>query len=329
MFAFGAVLAISAFLFGCSSPTSAPNSALRIKSTLPVAHGGGGSESIVDIPTPSFNGNTVSTGSTSGHMVCLTWQSNSPDNTTFDYSTGLDPVAGSLNGTHAWEYWGCTQRSIVSAPSYSGHYELTRLNPDLTTTNLGDITADAYCDDNLPAGTYTYYLKAKSREANGSNTMTHHSETSAGYSVTVTDCVNDGTGSITATVASYALGTGNWSSTSVPVAGNTLWSETAVWTKTAQGNGYNIAFNLDQYTWIHNSCTGYSYSTGTGYNGDLWVKLDGGAWVHPLQWVAVTHPYYQVNGQHLGSLSLGTHTLYFSTTNSNAGLLGSFTVMGN
>jgi hypothetical protein len=267
-------------------------------------------------------------------MVCLTWQSNSPDNTTFDYSTGLDPVAGNLNLTHGWEYWGCTQRSIVTVnnggnPAYSGHYELTRLNPDNTTTNLGDITADAFCDDNLADGTYTYYLKAKSLEGSTPNQMTHHSATSAGYSVTVSSCVDDANGTVNATISSVAVGTGTWTNTSTPSNGNTLWSETALWTKTANGNGYNIAFNIGQYAWIHNSCTGYSYSFTGGYTGDLWVKLDGGPWVHPLQYVAITHPYYQVNGQHIGALSTGPHTLYFSSTNSNAGMLGSFAIMGN
>jgi hypothetical protein len=324
------VLALTAFLFGCSQPTSGPNSTVRTGSILPVAHGNdGGSESIVDIPTPSFTANAISAGTTSGHKICLSWQSNSPDNVTFDYSTGLDPVSGSLNGTYGWEYWGCTQHSIVSSPSYSGHYELRRINPDLTQTSLGDVTADSYCDDNLGEGTYTYYLKAKSREAGSSNIMTHHSAETAGYSVTISSCTNDASGTVNATISSVAVGTGNWSNTSTPSNGPTSWTDNALWTKTANGTGYNIAFNIGQYSWIHNTCNGYSYTFTGGYTGQLYVQLDGGAWIAPLQWVAVTHPYYQINGVSLGALSFGPHVIAFSTTASNVGLLGSFAVSAN
>lgn len=340
LLAFGAVFAMTVFVIGCAQTTQVPMTNNHVSSILPTANG----HSIVDIPTPSFNGNSISAGTTSGHMVCLTWQSNSPDNTTFDYSTGLDPVAGNLNGTYGWEYWGCTQKSIVitnngGQPAYSGHYELTRLNPDNTTTNLGDITADSYCDDNLADGTYTYYLKAKSLEGSTPNQMTHHSDISEGYSVTVTSCTDDGSGTVHSITGYIALGTGNWNST-IGTAGwsstnlGATWSDPALWTKTAGGNGYNIGFTVNTLNWVHNTCTGYTNTPVTGgYTGTLYCTINGGTtWFQPVQY-SILHPYYEINGSpsHGWGPPISNHTyvVVYSTTNNMSGALGSFTVHTN
>ena len=177
------LIALAAFfIFGCNeSPNSSPN---RVNDpNHPTANDG--PNSITDIPTPGITGATTDDGTNSGYMVCLSWNSNTPGSET--YST---PPTDANNFNHDAEYWGYTQNSIVGPGSnghenqpYSGHYEVYRDG-----VKIADITGNSYCDDDLAEGTYVYTIKSKSLEGVQPNAMTHHSEMSEGFEVTVGGC---------------------------------------------------------------------------------------------------------------------------------------------
>ena len=322
---------VIAFLASCQQSVNAPNGGSKIlaQSILPVPDGND-SHSITDIPTPSFTGNSISAGTNTGHKVCLTWQSNSPDNTTFDYSTGTNPTTPTALNVDAsghdygWEYWGCTQNAIVTLnnggqPAYSGHYELTMTSPDNTQTEV-DVTGDSYCFDNLADGTYSFTLKAKSNEGSTPNTMTHHSATTSGYSVTVSSCTEVPIANTYSPVTVAGAG------------GNGTWSGTT-WTPNASqvSQNTNIIFDLNEWTNTQNSCTNAITATPVsgGYQGSLYISLNQTTWVGPAQpWS--TYGYYQYNGNAgghgLGKLDPGTYTVYLSTTSSSSGEIGTFTV---
>jgi hypothetical protein len=167
------------FLFGCKqSPTE--SDPMRVNDpNHPTTNDG--PNSITDIPTPSYNGNTVSTID-EGYQICLTWVSNTP---AASYTT--NPTDAN-NFDHDAEYWGTTQNSIVGPGSdenhpnqpYSGHYEIYRDG-----VKIADVTGNAYCDTVSEGGTYTYTVKSKSLEGVQPNAMTHHSLESEGYEVSV------------------------------------------------------------------------------------------------------------------------------------------------
>ena len=318
-----------AFLFAVAGCNQSPTNTAPASKVNDAKHLSTPGQSVVDIATPSFNGYTLSAGSVSGHKVHLTWQSNSPNNA---WTYSQDPTSPTdLNAGHGWEYWGTGQLTIVTSPHYSGHYEVWRINPDNSETDLSDITGDACDDDNLADGTYTYYLKAKSQEKDDPNnehssSHEHHSNTSDGYSVTIQSCVENQIAN------SYAIN---------PVSGgNGSWNSTGTtWTANSSGThqNTNIMFNIYEWTNTQNSCTNAITATPVsgGYTGALYLSLDGGT-TWRTQIYSTTSSYYQSNGNNhggngtgLGKLTTGSHTVIYSSSASLAGELGTFTVMQN
>jgi hypothetical protein len=281
-------------------------------------------QSVVDIATPSFNGSTISAGTTSGHKVHLTWQSNSPNNA---WTYAQDPTSPTdLNDGHGWEYWGTEQVSIVTSPHYSGHYEIWRINPDNSQTDLSDITGDACDDDNLADGTYTYYLKAKSQEkdVDHSSTHEHHSATSDGYSVTIQSCVEQQIAN-TYAINPVSGGNGSWS------------TDGSTWTAnhSSSNQNANIMFNIYEWTNTQNSCTHVITATPVsgGYKGTLYLSRDGGTTWRQQSYNS-TLGYYQSNGNNpggngtgLGKFNTGTYTIIYSSTASTAGQLATFSLV--
>jgi hypothetical protein len=343
-----ALLTLAVFVaFGCNSPSSSPTS-VRVNDIHSPSNNDG-PNSVTDIPTPSFTGATQSTGSSSGHKVCLDWQSNTPGYAS-GYSSYTTTPTDDNNFGHGSEYWGNTQNSMTGPGTgghdnqpYSGHYELTRQNPDNTTTSLGDITADSYCDDNLADGTYIYYLKAKSLEGVQPNAMTHHSETSQGYTVVVESCTDVvTTGVVYNLVTTITLGTGSWTGSSVSSWVGDTWTETSLptWNKNSGTNAhtaYNIGFNLNKYNWAHHTCPSPYYDTNPDqnnpvYTGILYASINGGAtWNNILQYGTGGNQYYEINGSPThgfgATTSNTTYTVLLSTSNtanSTANVVGYF-----
>ena len=260
-------------------------------------------------------------------MVCLDWSSNTPGSAS-GYSSYSTTPTDDNNFGHGSEYWGNTQNSMTGPGTgghenqpYSGHYELSWTGP--TSGNL-DITADSYCVDNLPDGTYTFYLKAKSLEGVQPNAMTHHSATSSGYTVVIESCTEVAIADIYPIVP-VSGGNGNWN-----VAGTT-WTTNSSTTN----QNKNIIFNVNRYTRTQNSCTNAITSTLAGaYTGDLYLTMDGGTiWRKSLAWSLSS--FFQSNsngptggnGSGFGKPGVGTYTVIYSTTASMAGQLGSFTMV--
>jgi len=331
-------LIAAAFLFamGCAqSPSTSPSDGIKVNPAQPFSLSytpdGNNSHAITDIATPSFTGNSITTGTTSGHKICLSWQSNSPAPSPWIYSRNPTTYSPDPNFAHGWEYWGLTQKTGVGPGTgghanqpYSGHYELSRLNPDNTTTSLGDITGDSYCDDNLADGTYTYYLKAKSLEGVSPNQKTHHSDQSSGYSVTITSCTEVPIAN-TYGVGGISGGNGGWN------------SDGSVWTDGSanDNDNLNFMFTINEWTNTENSCTQVVTPTvvSGGYTGDVYLSIDGGTtWVQPI-WGGT---YYQSNGNNpggngsgLGKPGTGSYTAIYSSTADLSGELGTFTIVIN
>jgi len=325
------------FAIGCNqAPSTSPSGAKTNDPRHPTNNSttDNSPNAVFDIPTPSITGAAISAGSVSGHMVCLTWNSNTPSGTYAGDATATSSdsyITPTVNYGHDWEYWGTSQLSIVGPTSvnlpstgntpYSGHYEVWRINPDNTETDLPDITADGCCDDNLADGTYTYYIKSKSLEGREPNSKTHHSDPSTGYSVTITSCTEVAQPD-TYPIVGVAGGNGSWD------AAGTTWTTNS--STTSQNK--NILFNINHFTNTKNSCTNVITSTFVdAYTGALYLSMDGGAnWRTSLAWAL--NSVFQSNGtgptggngSGFGKPGVGTYTVIYSTSASLAGQLGTF-----
>jgi hypothetical protein len=277
--AFSAVFAISAFLFGCSQSSGPADTAQRVTPSSQT------SASVFDIPCPNISLTCVV--GTSGHDVTIAIDPNAQSNAYYTtqvwYAQGTSAAlygavpTAALNPIKIYNYWGGSQKTIVQSPAYSGHYEIQRSTDGGTTwTNLPDYTGNSYVDAGLPDGSYTYRVKAKSRENRGTTTMTHHSNYCANTTITILTCTD-----------SYSLSVGYNADGNNP--GNMNWDDATHISTNANGNEWNTHFGLLSVD--DNSCNGIS-STEVTDGTSLYYSFDGGTW----QQVPFNGGHYQLDG---------------------------------
>jgi len=186
----------------------------------------------------------------------------------------------------------------------------------LSACATGTSGGNSYTDDNLPDGTYIYYLKAKSKEGTGRSTMTHHSETTEGYSVTVTSCY-DIQDADTYTIIGATGGPGTWNGTTYRM--------------NNKNSNINMFWNVQRYTNYHSSCTPNTIVTtyADDYHGNLYVSINGTTWTTVQTWDALASAFH-VNGvpsAGLGKPGTGTYTVRFSTTSNGSNIIATATLV--
>jgi hypothetical protein len=199
------------FIFGCNqSPNESDPMQVNDPNHPNSAKSGGTSDAVFDIPTPTMASATQgeeAIGDNYGVTVC--WNYTIPASSDYYLVTrytpqgtgkperpqGVVPTA-SLNPSadnSYYEFWGGSQQTIVSSPSYSGHYEVYRSTDGGTTwTKLTDTESLCYTDDNGGAGfavgtELVYSVKEKSLEGSSPNQCTHHSLMAEGINITIED----------------------------------------------------------------------------------------------------------------------------------------------
>jgi hypothetical protein len=334
------LIAFVAFIAaGCSKNNPvAPTDAANHGNDPMSAATGSTSDAIFDIPAPIMGTVTNSTIATVGGTGSITvcWSYQTPANTYYTATlykpqgnkpnrpfgfvpTGLNPTAGviltpALNSPY--EFWGGSQKSIVSTPSYTGHYDVERsTDGGATWTEITETRAKCITDNNGGAGWHvgdvvSYRIKEKSNEKKSgtqANDATHHSDYSGTGTITVCGPVT-GPDQFDNHCAVSAAG------------GNGTWSE-CTWTSNTCKNALNLNFNILQHHTIRNTCTDAITQDGDSYNytGNMCASIDGGN-----TWVSATWntDHYEVS---LANAGTGNYTVNYSTDCTPSGAISATT----
>jgi hypothetical protein len=336
------LIAMVAFIAaGCSKNNPvAPTDAANHMSDPTSAKDGGTSDACFDIPAPIMQAPTQTTISTVGGTTSITvcWKPATPaagyytGTTYFPQGTGkparwlgfvptaaLNPTSGvtltpGLSDPHA--FWGGSQRSIVSKPSYSGHYEglEKQVNGGSWTAITGDSRDECYTDNNGGAGYHvgdvvSYRVSGvKSLEGSSPNQCTHHAKGPSDPS-TITVC-----GPITGPIqfdGGCATGVG----------GNGTWNG-CTWTSNTCKNTLTPTFRILEHNTIEHTCDNPHTYTQDGasfdYTGNICVSTDGTTWV-AATWVT---DHYEVS---LANAGPGSYTAQYSTTCDGTGVVATST----
>jgi hypothetical protein len=348
------MLSLVFFAFGCNqAPSTAPTNGAKVNDSKHPTNAGGG-DACFDIPTPAWSGNGagVTQGAAIGNnyaiKVCWTYtvepdayytqtqykpQGNKPYRAYGSVPTAaLNP--GAVNSPY--EFWGGSQNSIVSSPSYSGHYDVSgQYSTDGGTTwvDIGEVETTSLCltDNNggngYPVGTIVHYsVEEKSNEGSSPNDCTHHSQTATSSDFTVTQPCVEVVIPNTYAMSSGAAGgsNGTWN------ASGSMWTAN----NSSTNQNANINFTVKEWTSTQNSCTHVITSTPVtgGYTGPIYLSIDGGT-TWRTETYDVLNSSYKSNGNNpggngsgLGKFTLGDHTVLVSLTPSLAGQVTSFTL---
>ncbi len=337
------LIAIACFIaVGCSknNPVAPADAANHMDDPMSAVTGST-SDAIFDIPAPVMGtvvNTTITTVGGTGN-INVNWTYQTPANTYYTATyykpqgankpnrpyglvpTSLNPTTGvtltpALNSPY--EFWGGSQKSIVSSPSYTGHYDVERsTDGGATWTEIAETRSTTYTDNNGGAGWHvgdvvSYRIKEKSNEKKSgtqANDATHHSNYSGTGTLTVCGPVT-GPDQFDNHCAVSAAG------------GNGTWAE-CTWTSATCKNALNVNFNILQHHTIRNTCSDAITADGDSYNysGNMCASIDGGN-----TWISATWSgdHYEVSLPNAGP---GNYTVNYSTDCTPSGAISATTAI--